>query len=105
MRTSKPQAGLPFRHGSELDIGRNVVAGLGLDQHIPAGLDAGGQQHVVNGGQGQFRRVVGLAQVAQRKLFAAVLDQLQQRGGAGAVVQVAAVAGNAEGPPCRLNRS
>src|SRR5699024_739316 len=62
----------------------------------PAGLDAGSQQHVVNGGQGQFRRVVGLAQVAQRKLFAAVLDQLQQLGGAGAVVQVAAVAGNAD---------
>ncbi len=66
-----------------------------LDQHATTRLDAGGQQHIVHGGQRQFRRIVGLAQMAQRKLFAALLNEVQNLGSAGPVVQMAAVAGDA----------
>lgn len=59
------------------------------------GLDTGGQQHIVHGGQRKLRRIVGLAQMAQRKLFAALLNEVQNLGSAGPVVQMAAVAGDA----------
>ena len=55
----------------------------------------GGQQHIVHGGQRKLRRIVGLAQMAQRKLFAALLNEVQNLGSAGPVVQMAAVAGDA----------
>ena len=85
-------------HGDTLKfyVRADFVAALCLDQYIPPRLDARCQQHIVNSGQCQLRSVVCLAQMAQSKLFAAVLNQVQQFRRAGTVIQMPPVTGNAD---------
>ena len=40
---------------SKFNIRADLTAGLGLDQHVPSGLDARGQQHIIDGGHDQLR--------------------------------------------------
>ena len=76
---------------SELYVRADFVAALRLDDHILAGRDSRSKQNAIYGSQRKFRRIIGLAEVTERKFFASTLDQIQNFRCAGAIVQVPTV--------------
>ena len=63
-------------------IPADFIAALGLHNTVFLGHDTRGTKGVENGLQRQHRGVVLLREMTQGKLFAALLNELQQLGGA-----------------------